>query len=54
MKPRPAARLIGLKQAEAEFGLPYGTLYLLVKRCAVPVVQLPGVRSIYLDPLQQA
>lgn len=49
MKSRPAARLIGLKQAEEEFGLPYGTLYALVKRGALLSVQPPGVRRIYLD-----
>lgn len=49
MKPRPAARLIGLKQAEEEFGLPYATLYQLVKRGDLPSVQLPGVRRVYLD-----
>jgi excisionase family DNA binding protein len=49
MKPRPNARLIGLNQAAAEFGLPYGTLYTLIKRGDLPSVQLPGVRRIYLD-----
>lgn len=49
MKARPDARLIGLKQAEVEFGLPYGTLYTLIKRGDLPSVQLPGVRRIYLD-----
>ena len=49
MKPRPTARLLGLKQAEEEFGLPYGTLYRLVKNGNLPSVQLPGIRRIYLD-----
>ena len=49
MKLRPAARLIGLKQAEDEFGVPYGTLYTLIKRGDLPSVQLPGVRRLYLD-----
>ena len=47
MKPRPGARLMGLKQAEAEFGVPYGTLYMLVRRGDLPSVQLPGVRRLY-------
>lgn len=49
MRSRPTARLIGLKQAEEEFGLPYGTFYALIKRGGLPSVQLPGVRRIYLD-----
>jgi excisionase family DNA binding protein len=49
MKPRPNARLISLVQAAEEIGLPYGTLYALIKRGDLPSVQLPGVRRIYLD-----
>ena len=49
MRPRPGARLVGLRQASAELGVPYGLLYRLVKAGALPAVQPPGVRRIYLD-----
>jgi hypothetical protein len=51
VKTRPGARLLGLNQAEAEYGIPYGTLYALVKRGDLPSVQLPHTRRtrIYLD-----
>ena len=49
MKSRPGARLIGIAQAEQEYGLPYGTLYALIKRGELPSVQLPGVRRLYID-----
>ena len=49
MNPRPSARLVGLRQASAELGVPYGLLYRLVKSGALKAVQPPGVRRIYLD-----
>lgn len=49
MTARPGARLIGLKQAESEYGLPYGLLYSLVKSGELKSVTPPGVRRIYLD-----
>jgi hypothetical protein len=47
-KPRPRARLISLRQAEAEYGLPYAQLLDLAKRGALAAVQPPHVRRIYL------
>jgi hypothetical protein len=47
-RPRPNARLIGLRQAEAEYGLPYAQLLDLVKRGELRAVQPPNVRRIYL------
>ena len=49
MKPRPGARLVGLPQAAAELGVPYGLLYQRVKRGDLKAVQPPGLRRIYLD-----
>jgi hypothetical protein len=46
--PRPNARLLSLRQAEAEYGIPYGQLLDLVKRGELPAVQPPSVRRIYL------
>lgn len=52
-KPPSAAnvkkRLVGLREIESEYGVPYSTLYELVKRGALRSVQLPGVRRIYID-----
>ena len=49
MRTRPGARLVGLRQAAIELGVPYGLLYALVKRGELQAVQPPGVRRIYLD-----
>ena len=49
MKPRPGASLIGLAQAESEFGIPYGTLLALIKSGDLPYVQLPKRRRLYID-----
>ena len=45
---RPRARLVSLRHAEAEYGLPYAQLLDLVKRGALAAVQPPHVRRIYL------
>ena len=45
---RPNARLVSLKQAEAEYGIPYAQLLDLVKRGALAAVQPPNVRRISL------
>jgi excisionase family DNA binding protein len=42
-------RLIGLRELSAELGIPYGTLYDLVKRGELRAVNLPGVRRILVD-----
>ena len=44
-----AKRLVGLRELSAELGVPYGTLYDLVKRGELPAVNLPGVRRILVD-----
>jgi excisionase family DNA binding protein len=49
MKPRPNSRLISLANAARELGLPYHTLYELIQRGSMPIVRLPGMRSIYFD-----
>jgi excisionase family DNA binding protein len=44
-----AKRLVGLRELSVELGVPYGTLYDLVKRDELPAVHLPGVRRILVD-----
>lgn len=44
-----AKRLVGLRELSAELGIPYGTLYQLVKARELPAVNLPGVRRILVD-----
>ena len=48
MKPRLNARLISLKQAEAEYGIPRAQLLDLIRRGELAGVQPPSVRRIYL------
>ena len=45
---RSNARLLSLRQAEAEYGLPYAQLLDLAKRGELAAVQPPNVRRIYL------
>jgi hypothetical protein len=45
---RPNARLLSLRQAEAEYGLPYAQLLDLVKRGELQAVQPPQIRRLYL------
>ena len=45
---RPNALLLSLRQAEAEFGLPYATLWALVTERRLPRLELPNQRSIYI------
>jgi len=49
MKPRPNARLVSLRNAADEVGLAYHTLYELIQRGHIPVVRLPGMRSLYVE-----
>jgi hypothetical protein len=44
----PNAKLLTLKQAEAEYGLPYATLWALVTERRLPRLELPNQRSIYV------
>ena len=46
--PRPQARLLSLRQAESEYGIPYSRLLDLAKRGELAAVQPPGVRRVYL------
>jgi hypothetical protein len=45
---RPNARLLSLRHAEAEYGLPYAQLLDLVKRGELQAVQPPHIRRVYL------
>ena len=45
---RPNARLISLRQAEAEYGIPSAQLLDLAKRGELDAVQPPNVRRIYV------
>jgi hypothetical protein len=44
----PNAKLMTLRQAEAESGLPYATLWALVTERLIPRLELPHQRSIYI------
>ena len=46
--PRPGAKLISVKAAADEYGLPAALLYDLIKRGELPAVQPPNVRRIYI------
>jgi hypothetical protein len=45
---RPNARLLSLRHAEAEYGIPYAQLLDLAKRGELAAVQPPNVRRIFL------
>jgi hypothetical protein len=45
---KPNARLVSLRQAETEYGLPYARLLDLVKRGQLAAVHPPNVRRLYL------
>lgn len=45
---RPNARLLTLKAAEAEYGLPYSTLWQLVTEGSLARVNLPHNIAIYI------
>lgn len=45
---RPNAKLLTLRQAEAEYGLPYATLWSLVDKQLLPRLEIPDQRSIYV------
>jgi chromatin segregation and condensation protein Rec8/ScpA/Scc1 (kleisin family) len=45
---RPSARLLSIRQAEAEYGIPYAQLLDLAKRGEVAAVQPPNIRRIYV------
>ena len=48
MTSRPNARLISLRQAETEYGIPYAQLLDLVKRGELAAVQPPNIRRLFL------
>jgi hypothetical protein len=45
---RPGAKLISVKAASEEYGLPAALLYELIKRGELTGVQPPNVRRIYI------
>jgi hypothetical protein len=45
---RPGAKLISVKAAAEEYGLPAALLYELIKRGELTAVQPPNVRRIYI------
>jgi hypothetical protein len=47
-KAHPNAKLLTLRQAEDEFGLPYATWWGLVTEGLLPRLVLPNQRSIYV------
>ena len=46
--PHPHAKLLTLRQAEADYGLPYATLWSLVTERRLRRLALPNRRSIYI------
>ena len=46
--PHPNAKLLTLRQAESDYGLPYSTLWTLVTEGRLASLQLPRQRSIYI------
>lgn len=47
--PRPAARLMSLRQAEAETGIPKDSLRRLIADRRLATVELPGIRRVWID-----
>ena len=45
---RPGAKLISVKAATEEYGLPAALLYELIKRGELAAVQPPNVRRVYI------
>ena len=48
MTVRPNARLMSLRQAEAEYGIPSAQLLDLARRGELTAVQPPNIRRIYI------
>ena len=49
MKPRPNAKLLSIRQAEEETGLPAALLRDLVKRGDLKAIEPPNVRRVFID-----
>lgn len=47
--PRPKARLLSLRDAESESGLPKDSLRKLIAEGKLAVVELPGIRRVWID-----
>ncbi len=45
---RPGARLISLRDAENEYGIPKDTLRKLIERGELRAIEPPGVRRVFL------
>lgn len=56
MKPRPNAKLLSIRQAEAETGLPAALIRDLICRGVLEAVQPPGIRRTFVrrDSLERA
>ena len=56
MKPRPGAKLLSIRQAEDECGLPSALIRDLIRRGELEAVQPPGVRRVFArrDSLERA
>ncbi len=48
MIPRPGAKLLSIKQAEAETGLPAALIRDLIVRGALQAVTPPGIRRVFV------
>ncbi len=47
-KLRPGARLVSIRQAEDEFGLPSALIRDLIRRGELEAVQPPGIRRVFV------
>jgi hypothetical protein len=45
---RPHAKLVSIKQAEAEFGLPAALIRELIHRGELAAIEPPGIRRVFL------
>jgi excisionase family DNA binding protein len=50
MLPKPS-KLLGLREIEEEFGLPYHTTYELIAKGVIPSIRVPGLRRIFVKRL---
>lgn len=49
MTPRPGAKLMSIKQAEAETGLPAALIRDLIRRGALPAIEPPNIRRVFIS-----
>ena len=48
-KPRPNGKLLSIRQAESEYGLPAALLRDLIHRGDLAAVQPPNIRRVFVD-----